>query len=164
MSNFQLALTHFNQKSSNYINGATKWRESREYSKHSSNPVCILRRKIATDPYLCVGTFILYPTKIYTKKNWLLQGNADAKMQLPASSAYFASRIYWSAFQLCEMLQILLGGLSAHIQIWQATWSIERKKSVTQLQAWAGKRVTKICLWRWVFFLKKPNKTSHHSS
>lgn len=67
-------------KGSNYINGATKWRESKEYSKHRLNPVCFLRRKRATDSYLCVGAFILYPKKTYTQiAGLLLQGNVDAK-------------------------------------------------------------------------------------
>lgn len=78
MSNFQLV--HFNEKGSNYINGSTKHRESKEYSKHGFNPLCVLRGKIAAHPYLCVGALTVYPKKTHThRQNWLLQGNIYAK-------------------------------------------------------------------------------------
>lgn len=99
MSRFQLVLVHFNHKSSNYINGATKRSKSREYSKHSWNPVYIEKKSSNWSLFMDGCIHSVSKENIHTK-NSLLQRNVDAKMQLPASSGYFASRIYWFAFEL----------------------------------------------------------------
>lgn len=142
MSNFQLVLVYFNEKGSNYINGSTKHRESKEYSKHGFNPLCVLRGKIAAHPYLCVGALTVYPKKTQRtgscKETYMLKQLPDSSEEgKTASHLLFFKDIQTqkqisSKFQLCQMLQILPRGLSACIQIRHATSSIKRKKSEPQ--------------------------------